>query len=498
MDSNKKMGKFDIDIEIKDMLWEFMRRWRLIAVLAIVCGVGLGAYQYRADMNKTEVTAVKKTQEELEKSMATQDLDEVTGAVALKRQLDQKSAYMEASVLMHINPYEENAVTLQYHVSADEENTASDANDAYIAYVNNEALSQAIAETGNYEWEPVYLAELISTVSEEGNVYINAENATESINLKVQGSQDEHSFSVKVIGATVEDAEALANDVKNALENYSQNVVSTVGTHQLSLVKEASGVVVDQNLAELQNWNATAIKTISNNLDKMKNEMTGDQISLYVYRTTVTDTSATTAAAAVSGSTGKVVSISVKHIVIGIIVGTVLACGIIFVLYLFAAALRSSEEVKTLYGIKVLGCVDDTDLCKKKLFGFVDKFIIRLQNRRKKVLNHEQEVQMICANIVLDCKKNDCKKIYLLSSSLEYISDIIIKAVEAKCEEKGISVVVGKDICYDAETLEKVADAGNVVFVEKKRVALYDELYNEVVLCKEHGIHIIGMAVIGA
>ena len=234
------------------------------------------------------------------------------------------------------------------------------------------------------------------------------------------------------------------------------------------------------------------------NLDKMKNEMTGDQISLYVYRTTVTDTSATTVAAAVSGSTEKVVSISMKHIVIGIIAGAVLACGIIFVLYLFAASLRSSEEVKTLYGIKVLGCVDDAELCKKKLFGFVDKFIIRLQNRRKKTLSFEQEVQMICANILLDCQKKECKNIYLLSSSLEHISDTIIKAIVAKCEEKGIAVTIGKDICYNAESLEKAAEVGNVVFVEKKRVALYDELYNEIILCKEHAINVIGMVVIGA
>ena len=82
------MGKFDIDIEIKDLLWEFVRRWRLIVVMALLCGIALGAYQYRSDMNKTEVVTVKKTQEQLEKSMGEQDLGEVAGAVAFLASAD--------------------------------------------------------------------------------------------------------------------------------------------------------------------------------------------------------------------------------------------------------------------------------------------------------------------------------------------------------------------------------------------------------------------------
>ena len=116
--NDKKTSKFDIDIEIKDLLWEFLRRWRFIIVLAIICGVVLAAYQYRLDMQKTDVVVVKKTQAELEKAMGEQDLDEVTAAVALKRQLDEKSAYMENSELMKINPYEANTIFLQYYVNA--------------------------------------------------------------------------------------------------------------------------------------------------------------------------------------------------------------------------------------------------------------------------------------------------------------------------------------------------------------------------------------------
>lgn len=494
MEQNKT-SKFDIDIEIKDLLWEFLRRWRMIVVLALVCGIGLTAYQYRIDMNKTDVVTVKKTQEELEKAMATQDLDEVTAAVALKRQLDEKSAYMEASVLMGINPYEENAVIMQYYVKADEQTAASSVG-AYIAYVENGHLAQAVAESGAYEPAPAYMAELISVVREEGNVYINAKDAKESIKLSLQGSDASYSFDVKVVGKTMEEAEALAADVKAALQAYSSTVAAAAGSHLLQLLEETSSVMVDQGLAELQNWNATSIKTISNNLDSMKNEMTSDQITLYTYRTTVvveTTTTAATTAPAV-----KTVSISLKHTIIGVIVGAVLACGLIFAFYLFAAALRSAEEVKTLYRVKVLGCVDDTAFQKKKVFGFVDGLIVKLQNIRKKKLSFEQEVQMICANIALDCRKNDRTEVVLTGSVMEKLPQEVVKAVIEKCEEKGIHVTIVNAINYDAEALEAAAKVGSVVFVEKKRVSLYDELQKEIALCKENDINVLGMVVLGA
>ena len=492
----KKSAKFDIDIEIKDLLWEFLRRWRLIVVLALVCGIGLMAYQYRIDMNKTDVKTVKKSQEELEKAMGEQDLDEVSGAVALKNQLDQKSAYMDASILMKINPYAENVVLLQYYISADTEILASDATDAYAAYVEDAYLAQEVQALGTYEMESVYLTELISMAADMGGLYINTGNASQNITLGIPESGYDHSISVKVVGRTAKEAGMLAADVKNAMLKYAQKLAGIIGTHQLQLVSESNCVIVDQTLAELQNRNALAIKTITNNLDSMKNEMTSDQISLYVYRTTVLAETETVQNNS-NVTAVKTVSISVKHGVIGAIVGIVLACALIFALYLFAPALRNSEEIKTLYNVKVLGCVDTTAFEKKKLFGFVDAIIRKMEHGNKKSLSFEQEVQMISANILLDCKKNDRKEVFLTSTVGEVLPKEVVSAVIESCSKKGIRVMEGNAIAYDAMALEELAKVGSAVFVEKRRVSLYDELYQEILLCKENEIDVIGVIVLG-
>lgn len=485
-------NKFDIDIEIKDLLWEFMRRWRMLVILAVVCGVGFMAYQYRSDLNSATVTTIKKSQEELEVSMSTQDVDEVIGAVALKHQLDQKSAYMETSEWMQINPYEENAVFLQYYAAADNGETAKEAVTLYKEFVDQAYIASVLAQTGKYELDALYLGELIAIVKEESNLYINAENATESIQMTVAENKKDTSFQVKVCAKERDTAFALAEGVKEALQVYSTEVSAAAGMHQLYLMQETEAVVVDQSLAELQNWNATAIKTISNNIDKMKNEMTGDQITLYTYRTVLdsaSDAGVTT--------TVKEVHISVKHMVIGVLLGIILACVIVCVLYLFAAELRNSSEVKKLYQVKLLGTIDDAAFEKKKLFGFVDRMIIGLQKRGKKKFDYKQQLQMICANIALDCQKNSCKEICISSSMKEAVPQEVFADIIQGCEEKGLTVTAANDLAYQADALETAALHGRVVFVEKKHKSLYDELYREIALCKENDICVLGMIVLG-
>lgn len=486
---NQKMKKSEIDIEIKDLLWELVRKWRVIVIMAIICAVGLAAYQYRIDMNKTDVVVVKKTQEELEKAMSVQDISEVTGAVNLLNQLGEKSAYMDASVLMQINPYEEDAVLLQYVIEAEqaEEVFAK----AYHAYIEDGYLAQTLA--GGMGLEALYVDELISVVEDSTDMYVYSDTMDESIQMTIENSNADTCITVKICGLDESATAEMAKNVKTTLNGYSSILSREIGEHQLKLIEETACVLVDNALAELQNRNATAIKTISNNIDKMKNEMTGDQITLYTYRVTgVTQSENSTVTAPLE----KVVSISVKHAVIGAIVGVVLACGIILVLYVFSAKLRNSDEIKTLYHAKVLGQVENPQK-KKSIFAFVDKFIANVQSGGKKELSYEQAVQMICTNIAIDCKKNEQKKVYLTGSILEQIPQQILEDIAKQCKEKGIQIVKGDAIAYNAEALEDLELIGTVVFLEKKRTSFYDEIYKEILLCRENGIQVMGIVVVG-
>ena len=141
---DKKVTKSEIDINIKDLLWEMVRRWRVLIVTGIVFAVLLAGYQYQSDMKASNIVTVKKTQEEIESQMGDQDFDDVLGAVALKNQMDQKSDYIANSTLMQINPYAEDAVFMEYYVAVTEETDGTAIVDAYKAFVENQVISSGI------------------------------------------------------------------------------------------------------------------------------------------------------------------------------------------------------------------------------------------------------------------------------------------------------------------------------------------------------------------
>ena len=88
----------EVDLEITDFLWEIVRNWRVIAICLIIGAVLLCGYQYIKDSRNAGTTVdevveeYSKTVHEMKDALGAQDLDQVYGAVAIKKQLDEKTA----------------------------------------------------------------------------------------------------------------------------------------------------------------------------------------------------------------------------------------------------------------------------------------------------------------------------------------------------------------------------------------------------------------------
>lgn len=71
----------------------------------------------------------------MKEALGAQDLDQVYGAVAIKKQLDEKSDYADNSPLMAVNPYAENLILLQYRVQSDGKCCRTCSNLSGLSYV---------------------------------------------------------------------------------------------------------------------------------------------------------------------------------------------------------------------------------------------------------------------------------------------------------------------------------------------------------------------------
>jgi hypothetical protein len=473
----------EIDLEIKDFLWEILRNWRVVGICAIVGAVLLCGYQYVSDLKAAKATPEEnviqqqESLEEMEAALGSQDMDEVLGAVALKKQLDEKCAYVKESELMQINPYEESVVYLHYYVGAAGENAASIAA-VYQNYIGNGGID----------------SELVDIVKDSDTLYMISDE--ETFTFEEGNRVNSNSFVVRVRGLSQDQCDQLADSVKENLEKYSETLISQLPSHELLLLASISDTVVDQKLANLQDQVACNIKKLNNNLDSVKSNMTGNQLALYVEYTEPKESEPVVDedAAADSLTTEVKVNISKTKILIGAMIGLVLAVFYCLLRFLFSARLRSAEEIKTLYCTNVLGNV------RSKLNGTysaVDRWILRSRYHHAGELSLEEELEIISANIKVACQPVENKKVYLTGSAMAEIPEQLIEKLMQECRERGIILVKGKEICYYADALENLAEIGQVIFIERIRGSFYEEMYQEINLCREHHLPVLGMIVLG-
>ena len=158
----------EVDLEITDFYGEIVRNWRVIAICLIIGAVLLCGYQYIKDSRNAGTTVdevveeYSKTVQEMKDALGAQDLDQVYGAVAIKKQLDEKSDYVDNSPLMAVNPYAENLILLQYCVQSDEGNAAELAA-IYQDYLMYDKLASEMIDCDSRKDETIYAKETYET-----------------------------------------------------------------------------------------------------------------------------------------------------------------------------------------------------------------------------------------------------------------------------------------------------------------------------------------------
>ena len=122
----EKKQNLEIDIELKDLIMEFFRCWKLIVCCALVGGILLGVVSYVNSYKAVNTpappvveSAPEPTGQEIIDALTIDELPDVVAAVELKAQIDDKTAYLKDSILMKIDPFQVNRVSLEYLISAE-------------------------------------------------------------------------------------------------------------------------------------------------------------------------------------------------------------------------------------------------------------------------------------------------------------------------------------------------------------------------------------------
>lgn len=431
---------YEQEIDLKDLMFAVLHKWRPILLIAVVLAVVLGGYKavsvYR-QQNDAEVIkeSEESYQEELKVYEKTKEACE-REIENLLTDIDNQQKYLEESILMNMSAYDiweadtELFVRTDYVImpnmvyqNVDYTNTILR---AYKSALTNTEFLDDIAKKAGIDTR--YLKELIDITA-----------ADNLITIKVKHNEEKA-------------AKALMKDILSGVEASQTKIAESIGEHTVSTVNSSIGSMVDLDLANTQ-------KTERDRLIQLNDSLETKQAELEELEEPKKAATSTTAA----------IRSGVKYAVLGGVLGAFLVIFGVCVAFLMSDKLYSEKELRNRFKLKVLGVLP----AGKKAKG-IDAWLNRLEGRA--CGEESQEYSLIAANI-----RNYAEKAGTLLVAGNAHEDLIKSVAGRIAEELGnMEVIVGGDMLQNVNALKTLPEVDGVILVEQCRVSSYGRIELEV------------------
>ena len=269
------------EIDLLDLLADILCHWKGIIVCALIGAVLLGGFSYiesiheekeaRMEVEKEQTSGDNITVEQLLQAQAELALTEASKTAVLmviddEQELAAREQYAEISILMHMNAYDISQVELVYELAQ------SDIQDNHMLGTVYEDLLNGV---GLYDWleaqtgtPSIASKELIKVVAKS-----NIDFAEEG-NNSIVGND---SMKVTLIHAEEAKCAEMAQAVKAYIEFLQEQLTSTLGEHEVILISENVGSVMDTGVLDKQIANRNTCLNLQNSIAKAIDGFTAEQ-----------------------------------------------------------------------------------------------------------------------------------------------------------------------------------------------------------------------------
>ena len=463
---------YEQEIDLKWLLYRVLRGWRTIVVWAVVIALAVGIGGTVLNLIKiNDPEYIEAAKENFEREHASwvatgenfeAQLENI--AEAKKEQME----YNEKSVLMQIDPLREfhasfeMYVNYEYQIMPDMAYQNIDLSDrilkAYATYMTNGELYQKIIDGVSFDMERRYLSEI----------------------LGVSVDYNTNMISVSVTQQSAEYCQEILNIVKAALLEKYNDVNATIAEHTLSDTNAAAYETVNLALQEAQKANRQAVTDLDISLQEVNEEY-------LEWKQEPEPQAEFTLAEVVKGG--------IKMLIIAGVVAAVVVAVIIAFGALMSGRLLNPEDVKSRFGLRIVGQLPAART--KKPFAFVSRWFSKFGGITATPEDYDRLAKMIGSSIKSDIASReeaaDWKRIAFTGTAR---AEELKQAVDAMGIGKEFTVVCAADILTNAEAIEKLSGADCVVLVEKQEESILADISKELEALKAWNKPVLGAVVL--
>lgn len=189
------------------------------------------------------------------------------------------------------------------------------------------------------------------------------------------------------------------------------------------------------------------------------------------------------------------VSSAVKFGIVGIIGGVFLVCLIFCMSYVMSGKLQNERNFQKKFGMPLLGVVRKSQT-KKKIFGFIDRWICRLEEGPYAKIPRNEQIKIAAVNVQSAIHRNPDEKIKRVMVAGSVASDDVIEICERIAEEiEEVTFSPYRQIVFHAAALKKLEYYEGVLFIENRGESYERLIRQEKKLALDRDVKILGVIV---
>ncbi|MCR5213898.1 MAG: hypothetical protein K6E10_05745 [Eubacterium sp.] len=505
----------DLEFDITSYIYNILKHWRFIILSMLLVGVLFNIYAYyKTKKDAQEIQQKLEEYEEIsvfpasnnttlitlsefEENLTPRQISEVNNLVSTYKMFQQPYAdtvdYINNSILMQLDPKSTPTYTIQYLI--DTHYVVE-----YPVIEKNDQCKNIIDSVSNILLTQKTLNTISDSISTEDSI-IEAAYIKELIRI----NSSNNLINISIYGRTENECKTIAQILKNNMPSSLNSLKKIYGDFDYVLVSENYSCNISDNILEMQQEKANNLTIIYNTTQNMLKNLTDEQKS-YFYALISNENTISVELPVETKASDETTDYSelvvptiktfyIKYIIVGLIAGFILACGILYVLILLKGNLISASEIESKYNVPLLG-IWRASAKKKKLFNFIDNLLIKMFDAKNEYSDPEKSLNRIITDITLSANLNNWEKLNLITSSDN--TELQEQIVQINNKLKGTFTNIQTNNVLDGETesLNSLNKSEAVVIIEQINKSKLKNIKRVYSLCHRYQKPIIGYIII--
>lgn len=474
---------YEPEINIGKVFYRIFRDWRRIFVVALAIAVLVGAGTFASRRIKaSDPEYIEKARENYQRELAA---FEATGET-LQHEIEnleetrlQREEYNEKSVLMGINPFREFNASLQLYVATDYQivpeltyqnpDLSNRILRSYVTYMVNGDMYQYIMGNMAQPVELRYLKEVLS----------------------ISADYDNRMVTLSVRGADAASCEEILNYALEGVTAKQSEITAAIGEHELNAVNQAVYETVNLELDEWQKGNRQYMLDLSIRLQEKAEALAEWQV---------------TPEPQAEYGIGRTVRDSIKRMILGFIIGAVLAAAFIAFRYIMSDRLQDAKDLKNRFGLRVIAQLPKVHGKRvwvgfDRMFAKMGGLALREADAQTLAKVAAQSVRAELAAREMETEAGEAGGSGDVAVKLAFTGNLTPEEMDRLLStmewDKGCSVQSVPDILGDPAAVPAVMGADYVVLVERQERSTYTQIERELEQLAAWKKKVLGFIVVG-